>query len=236
MLNVAGNERAPPYRLFLAGALAGCTSVAATYPFDIARARLAVTSSARYRNLPHLFVVTLHEEGLRGVYRGFSVTLLGQIPYTGVAFCTYESLKRLSYYYQKMEQQSDGPVQRKPLHTFFHGALAGLLGQTVAYPLDVVRRRWQTAGETVDLTAFNPRASSSPVALSLNNVRQSHCYAVPKAQLGIWATMKHIARTEGVRRGLFKGVTMNWVKGPIGVGVSFLTFETTRDMLCRAGI
>lgn len=40
-----------------------------------------------------------------------------------------------------------------------------------------------------------------------------------------------IYRNEGVIGGFFKGLSMNWVKGPIAVGISFTTFEYTKDFL-----
>lgn len=41
-------------RLFLAGSLAGLTSQALTYPFDFARARMAVTHKLEYATLRHV--------------------------------------------------------------------------------------------------------------------------------------------------------------------------------------
>ncbi|CAF4522545.1 unnamed protein product, partial [Rotaria magnacalcarata] len=70
------------------------------------------------------------------------------------------------------------------------GAIAGLVGQTASYPFDVVRRRLQTAA------VIRP----------------------DEATLGALATARKIVREEGIRRGLYKGVTMNWLKGPISVG------------------
>lgn len=67
-----------------------------------------------------------------------------QIPYVGLNFSVYESLK-------------DWLVQTKPLGIaqdseltvttkLACGAAAGTIGQTVAYPLDVIRRRMQMVG------------------------------------------------------------------------------------------
>jgi len=34
-------------------------------------------------------------------------------------------------------------------------------------------------------------------------------------------------------RGMYKGLSLNWIKGPIAVGTSFMTFETTLQFLRR---
>lgn len=79
-----------------------------------------------------------------------------------------------------------------------YGAISGLIGQTASYPFDVVRRRLQTAA------VIRPNEKS----------------------LGAIATARKIIHEEGITHGLYKGVTMNWFKGPISVGVSFMTFDT----------
>jgi solute carrier family 25 protein 42 len=86
------------------------------------------------------------------------------------------------------------------------GATAGLVGQTASYPFDVIRRRLQTAA------VIRPN----------------------EASLGAIATARNIIREEGIRRGLYKGVTMNWLKGPISVGVSFMTFDTLIKWIRRS--
>ncbi len=78
------------------------------------------------------------------------------------------------------------------------GAISGLIGQTASYPFDVVRRRLQTAA------VIRPNDKS----------------------LGAIATASKILREEGITSGLYKGVTMNWMKGPISIGVSFMTYDT----------
>ena len=90
-----------------------------------------------------------------------------------------------------------------PLSRLLYGAFAGLIGQSASYPLDIVRRRMQTEG-----VASNVRYSS------------------------VLSTMRYVLEREGVR-GLYKGVTMNWVKGPIAVSISFNTYDHIKMWLGR---
>lgn len=78
----------------MAGSLAGVVSVAATYPLDLARARMAVSN---YSSLLEVFMKSVRQEGLWSLYRGLLPTILGVIPYAGSSFFTYETLKRFHY-------------------------------------------------------------------------------------------------------------------------------------------
>lgn len=49
----------------------------------------------RYSNILHVFVRISREEGLKTLYRGFTPTILGVMPYAGLSFFTYETLKKL---------------------------------------------------------------------------------------------------------------------------------------------
>ncbi|KAK6468181.1 mitochondrial coenzyme A transporter SLC25A42 [Huso huso] len=181
----------PPVPRFLAGSLAGTTAAMLTYPLDMVRARMAVTPKEMYSNILHVFVRISREEGLQTLYRGFTPTILGVIPYAGISFFTYETLK-------KVHADHTSRPHPNPAERLAFGACAGLLGQSASYPLDVVRRRMQTAGVT------------------------GHTYG------SIAGTMRLIVREEGLVLGLYKGLSMNWVKGPIAVGISFTTFDLTQ--------
>lgn len=52
-------------------------------------------SPDRYSNIIHVFVRISQEEGVKTLYRGFVPTILGVIPYAGITFFTYETLKKL---------------------------------------------------------------------------------------------------------------------------------------------
>ncbi|XP_029774050.1 mitochondrial coenzyme A transporter SLC25A42 isoform X3 [Suricata suricatta] len=88
-------EALPPWPRLLAGALAGTTAASLTYPLDLVRARMAVTPKEMYSNIFHVFIRISREEGLKTLYHGFTPTVLGVIPYAGLSFFTYETLKSL---------------------------------------------------------------------------------------------------------------------------------------------
>mmetsp|Transcript_74983 Transcript_74983/g.175971 ORF Transcript_74983/g.175971 Transcript_74983/m.175971 type:complete len:196 (+) Transcript_74983:383-970(+) len=122
---------------------------------------------------------------------------LGIIPYAGITFFTFETLKKTVMTEFKQDELS--LPQRMAC-----GATAGLVGQSATYPLDITRRRMQTDGFLND-----------------------------RKQLGIWGTMKEVAINQGIRKGLYKGLSMNWFKGPVAVGISFTTFETLKALLAK---
>lgn len=84
-----------PKKLFLAGSLAGATSQSLTYPLDVARARMAVTNKQEYATLRQVFYKMFYEEGIVAFYKGYIPTIAGVIPYAGVSFFTYDTLKML---------------------------------------------------------------------------------------------------------------------------------------------
>ncbi|XP_046432895.1 mitochondrial coenzyme A transporter SLC25A42 [Neodiprion fabricii] len=179
---------------FLAGSLAGVTSQGLTYPLDLARARMAVTQKTEYRTLRQIFSRLYRREGVTAFYRGFTPTMLGVIPYAGFSFFTYETLKQLLAVYIV---ESPG---LSTMSALICGAVAGMVGQTSSYPLDIVRRRMQTS-------AIKGGAYQS-----------------------ITTTIVKIYTEEGAFA-FFKGLSMNWVKGPVAVGISFATYDVIRDGL-----
>uniref|UniRef100_A0A0K0FUH5 Graves disease carrier protein (inferred by orthology to a human protein) n=1 Tax=Strongyloides venezuelensis TaxID=75913 RepID=A0A0K0FUH5_STRVS len=47
---------------------------------------------------------------------------------------------------------------------------------------------------------------------------------IPKNQ-SMWKSLKIIVKNEGIIGGIFKGLSMNWIKGPLGVGVSLTSYD-----------
>lgn len=190
LLKVDENNTRTPIKRLITGSLAAGTATMLTYPLDTAKARLSVSSKLQYSSLTHVFVKTYKEGGIRLLYRGIYPTILGVIPYAGSSFFTYETLKLM---YRDRTGQKENSIFR-----MMFGMVAGLIGQSSSYPLDIVRRRMQTG-------------------------------RIPPG----WSplrTLIHIYHTEGLKRGLYKGLSMNWLKGPISVGVSFTTYEKVLEL------
>lgn len=128
------------------------------------------------------------------------------------------------------------PLTYAVLFFFFLFSYIYPLAQTATYPLDVVRRRMQTERFLLDVksTAVDYIGTKEPtLAMSLGARRtwRGGGLDAPQPETrynGIMQTLKTIAKEEGFR-GLFKGVQMNWIKGPMAVGISF----TVNDMVLK---
>ena len=127
---------------FLAGSAAGATGTTLTYPMDLIRARTTAHWGVqpKYAGFTSAFRSIVATEGARALFSGLGPTVAGIIPYAGLSFATFETLKSHLRNLQPPAQQ-DKPLPA--VATFIAGGCAGLVAQTATYPLHVVRRRMQ---------------------------------------------------------------------------------------------
>ncbi|RDX74781.1 Mitochondrial carrier protein CoAc1 [Mucuna pruriens] len=197
-----------PFIDLLAGSAAGGTSVLCTYPLDLARTKLAYQvadtrgsmkgvqyQSAAHNSIKGVLTSVYKEGGVRGLYRGAGPTLTGILPYAGLKFYTYEKLKS-----HVPEEHQKSIMMRLSC-----GALAGLFGQTLTYPLDVVKRQMQVG--------------------SLQNA--AHEDARYK---NTFDGLRTIARNQGWRQ-LFHGVSINYIRIVPSAAISFTTYDMVKSWL-----
>jgi solute carrier family 25, member 42 len=200
-----------------AGSAAGATAVAVTYPLDLLRARLAVqrhVAGGARLSYRHALCAGHDRILLSDLYRGLAPTLLGILPYAGIAFFTRDTLNGLAA--RRLETTAlDTPLAAK----LAAGAVSGLIAQSSTYPLDLVRRRMQTEGylPAAAAAAAAPAPAGAPRATAVKFV-------------SIAGTLRAIYQ-EGGARALFKGLSMNWIKGPVAFMISFTAFDYLKLLL-----
>ncbi|CAL9125929.1 unnamed protein product [Musa acuminata var. zebrina] len=192
----------------ISGSIAGGTAVIFTYPLDLVRTKLAyqVVGSSRLKNrgpyhsseqvyhgILDCILKMYRKNGLRGLYRGVGPSLYGIFPYSGLKFYFYEELKM----HVPEEHKKDVVVK------LACGSVAGLLGQTITYPLDVVRRQMQVQ------------------ALSTSN---------NEVGKGTFETLVMIIRTQGWKQ-LFSGLSINYLKVAPSVAIGFTVYDAMKSWL-----
>jgi len=198
---------------FLSGSAAGITAVFFTYPLDTIRARLAfqVKGEHIYSGITHAAVTMCKEEGgARALYRGFAPSIIGMVPYAGLSFYCFETLKHWCMTHlpeatcEPCLQNTGGLVLKLPAKLCC-GAFAGATAQSFAYPFDVTRRRMQLARMSPDMEHWRG--------------------------LGMMRTLSQIYKEGGLVRGLYRGMSINYLRAIPMVSVSFTTYEYMKQYL-----
>uniref|UniRef100_A0A8C5I156 Graves disease carrier protein n=1 Tax=Gouania willdenowi TaxID=441366 RepID=A0A8C5I156_GOUWI len=195
----------------MAGSMAGMSAVICTYPLDVVRARLAfqVKGDHRYTGIINAFqTIYLKEGGVRGFYRGLTPTLIGMAPYAGLSFFTFGTLKSLGLkHFPELlgRPSSDNPAVLilKPQVNLLCGGVAGAIAQTISYPLDVARRRMQLGSVLPD---------------------SEKCVSLTK-------TLKYVYETYGIKKGLYRGLSLNYIRCIPSQAVAFTTYEFMKQVL-----
>lgn len=128
-----------PVESFLSGASAGVVATAATYPLDLLRTRFAAQGKEKiYTSLVASVGAIARDEGPRGFFQGLSASVGQIIPYMGLFFASYESLRQLV-----------GSLEL-PLGSgaATAGILASAISKTCVFPIDLARKRLQVQGPT----------------------------------------------------------------------------------------
>uniref|UniRef100_A0A667Y9U9 Solute carrier family 25 member 20 n=1 Tax=Myripristis murdjan TaxID=586833 RepID=A0A667Y9U9_9TELE len=160
-----------PLKNFFAGGFGGVCLVFAGHPLDTIKVRLQTQpkpkpgESLLYAGTLDCFKKTLakeiqaasgevkyagpmdcvkqlyRESGIRGIYKGTALTLMRDVPASGMYFMTYEWLKN------SLTPAGKSPSELSVPSVLFAGGMAGIFNWAVAIPPDVLKSRFQTAPE-----------------------------------------------------------------------------------------
>ena len=155
---------------FVSGAAAGAAATTVTYPLDLLRTRFAAQGNDRvYTSLLSSVRSIAQHEGPKGFFRGLGAGVSQIVPYMGLFFASYESLKPI---------MAASPM---PLPLGSSDAVAGIvasvLSKTAVYPLDTTRKRLQVQGPH----------------------RERYIHRNIPTYSGVLMTLQHIWKNEGMR-------------------------------------
>ncbi|KAK9824294.1 hypothetical protein WJX72_009220 [[Myrmecia] bisecta] len=204
-----GDGQMTPLLRLAAGAGAGIIGMSATYPLDMVRGRLTVqdAKTRQYRGILHATRLIVKEEGLIALWKGWLPSVIGVIPYVGLNFCVYETLKEVVLKFYDGRDERDLSVMTR----LACGAVAGTTGQTVAYPLDVVRRRLQMSG-WAGAQALHAEGGHAVIYKGMTD-----CFM-------------RTVKEEGVKA-LFKGLWPNYIKVVPSIAIAFVTYEQMKELM-----
>lgn len=196
-------QRLPPTaESFVSGAVAGGIATTMTYPLDLLRTRFAAQGKERiYTSILASLRDINRTEGPRGFFRGCSAAVAQIVPYMGLFFATYETLRL------PLGQLGDTwlPFGSSDAAA---GILASVIAKTGVFPLDLVRKRLQVQGPH----------------------RSRYVHTNIPEYIGVVKTIKMIVKTQGVR-GLYRGLTVSLVKAAPASAVTMWTYERALNML-----
>jgi hypothetical protein len=249
-----------------AAAAAGCLRTLLLYPLDVARTRIAAdvgggvgvvvagaagrataasaTSSSAaaaaaaavvprsYTGIAQALASTWRAEGRRGLYRGLAPSLAGSAVYTSAALVAYDELRAALPSDRQSRQAAWYPFAQVGA-----GAAAGVVAQTLAYPLDTVRRRLQVARSATACWGegcVGSAASAAPEAAARAARRVGGgggggggAAAAAPPYRGAVDCFVRMLRHEGPRS-LVRGVGVNAIKTAPGAAVQFLAYDAIK--------
>ncbi|CAF89172.1 unnamed protein product, partial [Tetraodon nigroviridis] len=115
------------WRAIVAGGLAGIM---------VTETRLIAQNCRQpaYLSVVHTLSEICRAEGLKALYRGFSLTVLGALPFSVGCCIVHMNVDKV---------WRESPLRFTPLQNFLNGCLAAGVAQTLSYPFETVKRKMQ---------------------------------------------------------------------------------------------
>ncbi|KAI6230416.1 Mitochondrial coenzyme A transporter SLC25A42 [Aphelenchoides fujianensis] len=209
------------------GAIAGAVAKTTIAPLDRTKINFQVSRTRRYsiRAALKFVKLTYINTGFASLFRGNSATMARarlsvsskeEYPSLRAVFVSEYRQHGLSTFYRGITPTLIGVVPYAGSSFFTYETLKLLYHEeTNKQPNALVKLAFGAFAGLVG------QSSSYPLDIVRRRMQTGR---VPPGQ-GVFRTLYEIALNEGVIRGLYKGLSMNWIKGPVAVGISFTTYD-----------
>ncbi|XP_065091597.1 probable mitochondrial glutathione transporter SLC25A40 [Ochlerotatus camptorhynchus] len=178
----------------IAGGSARVLAVTIVNPLELIRTKMQ-SEKLSYTEVGQGFRSMLKVHGILGLWKGFFPTILRDVPFSGIYWTTYETLKKHS----NVTQPTFG-------FSFVSGAISGGIAAFLTVPFDVVKTHQQIEFGEKFLYAENGEKRK------------------PQKSSGMFETMRNIYVRNGVK-GLFSGLTPRLVKVAPACAIMIASFE-----------
>lgn len=213
----------------VAGGLAGCAAKTTVAPLD--RVKILFQTSnpqfAKYQNSWAGFGRAVRDiyagNGVAGLFRGHSATLLKIYPYAAIKFVAYEQFRAFMI---------SSPAQETWWRRFFAGAQAGVTSVFFTYPLEVIRVRlaFETKHRSSGLADICRKIYTEQpgnIARGATTASASSTSATATATVG--AVQSAVAPRYGLIN-FYRGFSTTILGMVPYAGMSFLTHDTAGDL------
>ncbi|EAW07966.1 putative mitochondrial carrier protein [Aspergillus clavatus NRRL 1] len=233
---------ASPFHTFAAGCAAGTIQSIVAAPLDALQIRLRANDmlQGQYRSMWHYGQCKLREIGIRGIFTGWSLSLLRDSLGYAVFFCSFEYIKSQAYYsfitrfygslpahhldkLQSSDSSDRGVPLIKPHYSLepcflmFAGVAASIAQQAVQHPLGVVQGIHYARLEYLDhqVNLLSSQGRMMRVYYSAYRETSKRC-------------RKKAARAGGWRRWLFRGFAGSAIRQVPSTSAGLVIFELVR--------
>eukprot|EP01095_Lingulamoeba_sp_RSL-Kostka_P017872 TRINITY_DN955_c2_g1_i1.p1 TRINITY_DN955_c2_g1~~TRINITY_DN955_c2_g1_i1.p1 ORF type:complete len:302 (+),score=36.01 TRINITY_DN955_c2_g1_i1:108-1013(+) len=191
---------------FISGSLASL-SVIFVQPFDVVKTRMEAKNNSQFRYFFHSFKNILKNEGMKGLFKGTSPTLIYAVP-SGTLFFGFSNYLRKKL--KEKEKLKNYPI----MINLYSGAIARCISTTVCSPIILIKTRFESV-EKERIYNFGK-----------NNSKQH--FQVIRA---VFQTIKN----EGIR-GLYVGLTATLLRDIPWASLQFTFYQQIKEIMINQSI
>jgi len=154
----------PSWTSLTAGGLARLIAVTAVSPLEMVRTKMQ-SQKMPVSAVKECLVGLVRTQGVRGLWNGYTATLLRDVPFSALYWPLYEQTKHVMSTPQQTNRETFS------VH-FLSGAFAGSVASTLTLPFDVIKTHKQIEMGERDIMNVKPGSSGTNLSIARSLVRE----------------------------------------------------------------